>query len=226
VNTHWSAGDVERFADGESSLDPRHLQECPECAKAVLATVQMKHAVRDAMRTEPAPDRLRRRVAQRTPWWIAVAAILATIVVAFALRTQSDPTAELVDLHVTALASANPVDVVSTDRHTVKPWFEGRVPFAVPIPELSSTPFRLIGGRVVFFRNAPVAQLLIGKGSHRISVFVLRDGPKALSSPSGHSVLRWESNGLTFVAVAEVPESDLTQLREAFLNIDASSGVH
>ena len=83
-------------------------------------------------------------------------------------------------MHVTMLASANPVDVISTDRHTVKPWFEGRVPFGVPVPDLASTPFRLIGGRVVYWHASQAAYLLVGKGAHRISLFIFRpqDAPR------------------------------------------------
>jgi anti-sigma factor RsiW len=221
MDQHWTAEDVERFADGEATREEQHLRQCAPCANAVLAAVQMKSAVRDAMQVGPAPRSLRRRVTTRPapPWWIAVAAVVAAIAIssAFLLRRHDDPTAELMDMHVTLLASANPVDVISTDRHTVKPWFEGRVPFAVPVPDLASTPFRLIGGRVVFWRGSPAAYLLIGKGAHRISLFVLRDGPALpATTPPGHSILEWQSNGLTFVAVADVPQSDLTLLRQAF----------
>jgi anti-sigma factor RsiW len=101
----------------------------------------------------------------------------------------------------------------------VKPWFERRVPFAVPVPDLSSTPFRLIGGRVVYWRGNQAAYLLIGKGAHRISVFVFRreNGPKTLGeSPPAVSTLSWRNDGLTFVAVADLPPADLAQLSDAF----------
>jgi anti-sigma factor RsiW len=164
------------------------------------------------------PCHVRRSAA---PWWIAAAAIIAAIVVLspFLLRQSQPAVAELVDMHVTMLASANPVDVISTDRHTVKPWFEGRVPFAVPVPDLSSTPFRLIGGRVVYWRGNQAAYLLIGKSAHRISLFVFRreNAPETLGQPPPTvSTLSWQDGGLTFVAVADVPLADLAQLRDAF----------
>jgi anti-sigma factor RsiW len=126
---------------------------------------------------------------------------------------------ELADLHVTLLASSSPVEVVSTDRHTVKPWFEGRIPFTVPVPDLTSTPFRLMGGRVVYWRGNPAAYLLIGKNAHRISLLIVRRerGPASLAESRDVNALRWQSGGLTFVAVADVPPSDLERLREAFL---------
>src|SRR5207245_704725 len=205
-------------ADGEASPEDQHLRECARCANAVLATTQMKRAIRDAMDVGPAPASLRARLTKQpwhrtpaAPWWIAAAAIIAAIALLtpFVLRNQSQPALpELVDMHVTMLASANPVDVISTDRHTVKPWLEGRVPFAVPVPDLSSTPFRLIGGRVVYWRGNQAAYLLIGKGAHRISLFVFRreNAPKNLGpSPPAVSTLWWEDDGLTFVAVANIP---------------------
>ena len=97
-----------------------------------------------------------------------------------------DAARELIDMHTTIVASAKPVDVVSTDRHTVKPWFEGRVPFAVDVPDLSKTPFRVTGGRVVFWRGQPGAYLLVTKGAHRISVFVFSadEVPRIAATPS------------------------------------------
>ena len=124
-------------------------------------------------------------------------------------------------MHVTLLASANPVDVVSTDRHTVKPWFEGRLPFTVPVPDLAATPFRLIGGRVIYWRGNPAAYLLIGKNAHRISLFVFRDdsAPRDVQqSPSGFSTRAWRSGGLTFVAIGQVPPEDLQVLNAAFVD--------
>src|SRR4029077_4383001 len=115
---------------------------------------------------------------------------------------------ELIDMHVTMLAGAKPVDVLSTDRHSVRPWFEGRVPFAVPVPDLSSTAFRLIGGRLVYWHGNQAAYLLIGKNAHRISVFVFRqeNAPTTLGqSPPTMSSLSWQDGGLMFVAVAGVP---------------------
>ncbi len=229
MDRHWSIQDVERFADGESSQADDHLRECAHCANAVLAAVQMKRAVRDVMHADGAPPALLRRVTRQVSdrysaaqWWIGVAAAILAVVIGSALLWHEESQrelAELVDMHVTLLASANPVDVVSTDHHTVKPWFEGRVPFAVPVPDLSSTPFRLIGGRVVYWRGNPAAYLLIGKSAHRVSVFVPRQdsGPKSLAkSPPAMSTLSWQAGGLRFVAVGEIPRTDLEQLRTAF----------
>ncbi|SRR6266849_670652 len=222
---HLAPEDVERLADGEIT-DPaieQHLLECARCSNSVLQVVQMKRVIYDAMREEKPSAALRQRVTRKSlpAWWVAAAAALVLVVfTAFLTRTRMQPALpELVDMHVTLLASANPVDVVSTDRHTVKPWFEGRLPFTVPVPDLAATPFRLIGGRVVYWRANPAAYLLVGKGAHRISVFVFRDdlAPRDLRDvPSGVSTNVWRSGGLTFVAIGQVPREDLQQLSAAF----------
>jgi anti-sigma factor RsiW len=220
IDRHWTAAEVE-----EVSGDDVHLGGCVQCANAVVANGLMKRRVREAMSIGDAPPRLRARLQKQrvaTSWWMAAAAVFATVLVLSALawrRQSSNAIAELADMHVTMLASANPVDVISTDRHTVKPWFEGRVPFAVPVPDLAATPFRLIGGRVVYWHSSQAAYLLVGKGAHRISLFILRsqDAPRGLGMPpESISTLTWKDNGLTFVAVADVPEADLQQLRNAF----------
>ena len=188
MNRDLTAEELERYADGE--IEPgevvemeQHLLQCARCSADALRIMQMKRSLREVMSDEVPSAALRQRVSRqftrsRPQWWIAaVAAVIAVVFISlFLTRTRtSSAIPELVDMHVTLLASANPVDVVSTDKHTVKPWFEGRLPFTVPVPDLSSTPFRLIGGRVVYWRGNPAAYLLISKASHRISVFVFRD---------------------------------------------------
>jgi anti-sigma factor RsiW len=221
-----TAEEIEQYADGEldASDAEAHLRECARCANAVLSVMQMKRAIRSMPRFAP-PTALRARLLARPPrrskavWWLAAAAVVALVVPgATFLRSRVALAGQLVDLHNTILASANPIDVVSTDRHTVKPWFEGRLPFAVDVPDLSPTPFHLIGGRVVYWRGQPGAYLLIGKGAHRISLFVFANEavPLAMSSPLGQTILVWRARGLAYVAVADVPAGDLQPLRQAF----------
>jgi anti-sigma factor RsiW len=222
MNRHLTAEEIEQYADGE--LDAAaHLHECAQCANAVLSVMQMKRAVHAIPRIAP-PAGLRARVLSpparrsRMPWWMAAAAIVAIAVAGTALWRARDVTsAELVDIHTTILASANPVDVVSTDRHTVKPWFEGRLPFAVDVPDLAP-PFHLIGGRVIYWHGQPGAYLLISKGAHRISLFVFADDavPRAIASHSGMTIEVWRARGLAYVAVADVPAADLRSLGQAF----------
>jgi len=229
---HPTREELERYTDSElapaeaDEID-QHLQQCATCATSALRIVQMKRAIHDVMSEDVAPNELRERVRlQIAPkkmshslWWTAAAAAALIFITMAVVRMRSTPAIpELVDMHVTLLASTNPVDVISTDRHTVKPWFEGRLPFTVPVPDLAP-PFHLIGGRVVYWHSNPAAYLLVGKSAHRISVFVFRDdyAPRDLQqSTDAMSTFAWRSGGLTFVAVGQVPREDLQTLSDAF----------
>ena len=93
-------------------------------------------------------------------------------------RSVSKLVGELTDLHVATLASANRVDVVSSDRHTVKPWFQGKVPFTFNVPELQGSPFELLGGKVTYLDQNPGAELLFTVRKHVLSVFIFKDSPE------------------------------------------------
>ena len=218
---HVSQEDIQLYADGELadvSAIEEHLRDCAVCANAIVSEMQLKRAVREAARfvgSAPVP----RRRSYAVPLAIAAAVtafVIGGLLMAALVGTRTGAR-ELADLHATILASANPVDVLSTDRHTVKPWFEGRLPFSFPIPELANTPFRLLGGRVVWAHEQPVAYLMVGKASHKLSLFVSR-----VTLPSagmrGFEALSWRANGLNYVAVGDVPQSDLRQLRDQFVN--------
>ena len=218
---HLTRNDIQLYADGEiedAGAIEEHLRECPTCANAIVAEMQLKRAVREAARfvgSAPVP----RRHPHLVP--LAIAAAVAAFAIGGLLSATFVGTRsgarELADLHATILASANPVDVISTDRHTVKPWFEGRLPFSFPIPELGGTPFHLLGGRVVWAHEQPVAYLMVGKGSHKLSLFVSRVTLPS-SGMRGFDALSWRTNGLNYVAVGDVPQGDLQQLRDAFVS--------
>jgi len=224
--SHLNQEEVQRYADGElddAAAVEQHLRDCAACANAVVGEMQLKRAVRDAARMMP-PDVLRARVRRRlfggqhTAAWVAAAAVaslvLGALLSAGAVGTLTSAR-ELADLHATILASANPVDVISTDRHTVKPWFEGKLPFSFNVPELAGTPFRIVGGRVVYAHGQPVAYVMIGKSGHKLSLFVAQ-----VTLPNGgmrgFETLSWRANGLTYVLVGDVPRGDLEQLRARF----------
>jgi anti-sigma factor RsiW len=124
----------------------------------------------------------------------------------------------LVDLHVATLASDNPVDVVSTDRHTVKPWFQGKLPFTFNLPELQSSPFKLLGGRVAYFQHNPGAQLLFEVRSHKLSVFVFQDRPGATPPRTAREMAfnseTWSAGGLRYVVIGDAGPADIHQLSE------------
>lgn len=226
--------------DEERSALEAHLHNCTTCAAAALDRMQFKRTVQVAgLRYTPRPEfraQVRQAIAppaqapKRIWRWIPALALgialVAVVLTAFWQVHSSDARAraELVDLHITTLASANPVDVVSSDMHTVKPWFAGKLPFTFNLPELKDTPFTLIGGRVVYFQKNPGAQLLFGVRRHRISVFIFNDTAQtsrlasSLSNTSERSfdVTTWEEGSLRFFAISDVNPTDLNTLRQLF----------
>jgi len=222
--THLSPEEIARLAD-ESATAP-HMQECPACANAVLEETQLRQAIRSAGRRYTAPDALRARVArdlghsrqQRTGWLALAAAAAVVIAVLSLLIVRRPPDArELIDLHIMTLASPNPVDVISTDRHTVKPWFEGRIPFAFDIPELGATPYRLAGGRVVYWQRRPGALLQIVRGGHRISLFIFRDAATPPNrTEEGFQMRAWRAHGLIYVLIGDLPDEELAKIELLF----------
>lgn len=234
---------LDRYLDGElpsseAGSVAAHLRECSGCAAEALGRVQMKRAVGLAGKRYQAPAALRDKVQQRVigrrvhhgGGWIwkivalpAVLVVILSLAVGFYVERQTARRqriySELADLHVATLASASPVDVVSTDRHTVKPWFEGKIPFSFNLPELEGTDFTLVGGRVTYLGQTPGAQLIYRLRKHEISVFIFqdRDGESAVL-PSGplsmfsFSVGSWTKNGLRYFVVGDVGAQDIESL--------------
>lgn len=230
---------LDLYADGE--LPPHelgelqeHLQTCSTCAAEALSRMQMKRSVRAAATDAfvPSPHfraQLRNSILptrkSRAGWWPAVsfaaATIAAVVITAFLFlhRTADrDVFAEAADAHVAILASANPVDVVSTDRHTVKPWFQGKLPFTFNLPELQNSEFRLIGGRVGYIAQQPAAHLLFAIRKHELSVFILQDSEK-LAGLGRNSARQlnfnantWSQEGLRYVVLSDAAMSDVEAL--------------
>jgi anti-sigma factor RsiW len=125
-------------------------------------------------------------------------------------------------MHVATLASANPVDVISTDRHTVKPWFAGRIPFSFNLPELLNSEFTLAGGRVAYFHHSPGAQLLFHLRKHELSVFIFQEEAGELPFSAGEltstklafRMESWSEGGLRYFIVGDAAAADVHALSE------------
>jgi anti-sigma factor RsiW len=241
---------IEAYADAELSADEMramgdHLRGCASCTADLLSRVQLKRAVKTAgNRFSPSLD-LRQRVqkgltAANKPvslwgWMPKLAAAAAFVVIGFLLfrgwssYRQGQTFAELADLHVATLASASPVDVISTDRHTVKPWFQGRLPFTFNLPELAGTPFTLEGGRMSYLGQAPGAQLIFKVGNHRISVFIFQNRlDRRFTTSDSRSrrltfnVESWTEEDLRYFVIGDADPNDIHKLSE-LLKIAARS---
>lgn len=222
-----------------------HVRGCLACTAEALARTQMSRSIKAAGKAYEPSIEFRRRIEQtiasqpknrfllenlRSQWILGIAAV---IVLSFGvlsttyLRDRSENErifSEIADLHVSTLASSTPVDVVSTDRHTVKPWFQGKIPFAFNLPELQNTGFSLLGGRMSYLGQAPGAQLIYDVGKHHISVFIFqeRELPASLTNhlfkPKGlsFSMESWSQNGLRYFAVGDANPDDIDRLSKLF----------
>ncbi len=164
----------------------------------------------------------------RFAWgWVAAAVLLlvsaSTLMVQRTARKAEISSAEhaalvteVFDQHVATLAGSLPPQVVSTDRHTVKPWFQGKLPFSFNLPEGLPRDTVLDGANLTYLRNQPVAQLLYSVGKHRVSVFLLeKPGPAGadeLAEHAGFHVMEFSTNELEGVAVSDVDPTRLAEL--------------
>jgi anti-sigma factor RsiW len=239
---------LERYNDSQLPADElaeleSHLRGCASCAADALGLLRMKLLTRAAgVRYFPTPEfRLRMeqklRAKRKSPWLtsrfpkLATAAIFAMLLIASVTmwlnhaERERDFT-ELADLHVATLASTNPVDVLSTDRHTVKPWFAGRLPFSFNLPELQNSKFTLIGGRVAYFEHSSGAQLLFNLRKHQLSVFIFREQSRDVLFRTGaltstrlaFHMETWSEGGLRYFIVSDAPASDVHALSELLQN--------
>jgi anti-sigma factor RsiW len=125
--------------------------------------------------------------------------------------------AELVDAHIRALQPGHLTDVTSTDQHTVKPWFDGKIAFSPPVSDFGAQDFPLVGGRLDVFQGRTVAALVYGCHKHFISVFiwpdVTRDTEQYAGMMNGYRWISWKHSGLRFCAVGDTNRDDLAALK-------------
>jgi anti-sigma factor RsiW len=234
TNCEWREK-ISVYVDGE--MEPAaeqafagHLQSCAECSAAVLEQQALKKAIRVAGKRFTAPPELyasihRQMAPKRSAGlWLKVSAFAASAallaVVAFALLSRSSSSnatvAQLIDQHVIMLASVNPYDVISQDPHTVKPWFQGKVPFTFNPAVPADSPFKLLGGKLVYAQRSPGAELVYQVRQHKISVFIFqaRDVQgQASGSNLAFTVNGWQQGGLQYYIVTDASREDADRLR-------------
>jgi anti-sigma factor RsiW len=128
---------------------------------------------------------------------------------------------EVVSSHVRSLMANHVYDVASSDQHTVKPWFDGKLDFAPPVKDLVAQEFPLAGGRLDYIGNRAVAALVFQRHKHIINLFIWpvkdADASPTVSPPiQGYNVVRWSAHGMTFWAVSDLNETELMEFAQAF----------
>ena len=229
------------YIDGEldlvSSLDVEaHMRGCAACSRHYQQLAALHAAASDKALYRPAPPHLEKRLRAAlgkagpaaparlaVAWgWFAPAAALAALVLfslGFLARglwvpSAATPLAQQVQMaHVRSLMADHLTDVTSTDQHTVKPWFNGKLDFSPPVTDLAGQGFPLVGGRLDFLDGQPVAALVYQRNKHYINVFIwpTADKPAGLqsSTDNGYHLFHWNQSGLTFWAVSDVEAGEL-----------------
>jgi anti-sigma factor RsiW len=129
--------------------------------------------------------------------------------------------ATLTDSHIRSLVGTHLTDVISSDQHTVRPWFEGKLDFAPPVPDLSGQGFPLVGGRVEYISGRAVAALVYERRKHFINLFVWPAAAanreiKGEKPRRGYNIVSWRGAGMNYWAVSEIAEDDLRKFSAAF----------
>jgi anti-sigma factor RsiW len=212
-----------------------HVARCEGCREEL----ERLQAVRTLLRSEAvrhrAPEALSRRVASlpelapkaananRVPRWLApalggaLAASLATVAI-LPSASSSVVEEELISSHVRSLQPGHLTDVQTTNQHIVKPWFNGRIDFSPPVPELADQGFPLAGGRLDSIDGKTVAAIVYHRRLHTVNLFIwpAKDAAERSFVKDGFAVKEWSRNGLRFAAISDIPPAELQQFHKLF----------
>jgi anti-sigma factor RsiW len=232
---------IEGYVDGELDLVrnleiERHLGDCATCTSLHRDALELHSRIRQEVPYFRASPDLQQRVKAVTrvkqmetkrawvPVWTwsgAIAAVvLLTIITVGLVRRAADSsrdqmiTQEIVADHVRSLMANHLTDVTSTDQHTVKPWFHGKLDFAPPVDDFAAEGFPLIGGRLDYLSGRPVAALVYQRRQHPINLFVWTTEGKYAEKPTlqarqGYNIFLWTRDGMTYCAISDLAADEM-----------------
>jgi anti-sigma factor RsiW len=216
-----------------------HIATCADCAaqlrefqdfRNTMAAARLRHAAPTSLRARiegklPTPDATvsRRSVFKGFALGATVSALAASGVLVLVMRGDNDRRAlgEVVSAHLRSLQAQHLTDVLSTDQHTVKPWFNGRLDVAPPVADLTAQGFTLLGGRLDYIDAKPVAAIVYRRRVHVINLFCAPAPGAAnrnatMQSLQGFNVRSWTENGLNLWAVSDINADELAEFGEKF----------
>jgi anti-sigma factor RsiW len=222
-----------------------HIATCPSCAAKLADYRRMNQQVAAADLRYTAPASLRQRIDAALPkaapasnvtpmpsrrgvlrgfaLGSAVSAIAATGLFAIVLRSDDEQRieSEVVSAHLRSLQAGHLIDVVSSDQHTVKPWFNGKLDVSPPVIDLTAQGFTLIGGRLDYVNERAIGAVVYKRRAHVINLFVAQTSntePRAatIDNVQGFNIRRWRDHGLNYWAVSDIGADELAEFGDKF----------
>jgi anti-sigma factor RsiW len=224
-----------------------HIAGCASCAAEAADYRKMREAIAKADLRYTAPASLRQRIDAALPkaapapasnvqplpsrrsllrgfaMGSAVSALAATGLVAIVLRNDDEQRimSEVVSAHLRSLQAGHLTDVISTDQHTVKPWFNGRLDVSPPVIDLTSKGFTLVGGRLDYIDARAIGAVVYRRRQHVINLFVsqttnMEKRPAKTETIQGFNIRRWSDRGLNYWAISDIGADELNEFGEKF----------
>jgi anti-sigma factor RsiW len=233
---------IHSYADGELDainlrLVADHLQSCADCRRAEQTILDLRTALRDSAPAFSAPTNLRKKIRadirretagdseRKSSWsWLSFALgtacavlLLGTIFLpSYRGRSGNAVADQVVANHVRSLLASHLVDVPSSDQHTVKPWFDGKVDFAPPVHDFGADGFPLVGGRLDYLDGKTVVALVYRRHQHPINLLISPTPGRANTSPQamtrrGYNLIHWTQDEMSYWAVSDLNAAELDQ---------------
>ena len=217
-----------------------HLAGCPRCTSELQQHREMRRHLSSPELRYVAPQALRSRIENSLPLSrpvtterrtllkgfamgsVVSAAMAASVMLLVTSRGQNERLlGDVASAHLRSLQAQHLTDVDTSDQHTVKPWFNGRIDVAPPVIDLTAQGFRLIGGRLDYIDGRPAAAIVYKRRAHVINLFVAqslgaRSSASGVSSVQGFNIQRWTERGLDFLAISDLAPDELQEFARKF----------